>query len=123
MGWGRNATNEATVASVSRPVHHGAWSIILALIAPVIVMAAFGYLVNLPKMSPQEDLAVLLALASYGLVAPALHIAGVGFGIAGLRNPNASKPASVIGIILNIALVVLGVFIGWAALKGMAAFT
>lgn len=122
MGWGRNAS-EATVASVPRPVHHGAWSIILALIAPVIVMAAFGYLVNLPKADPQEDLAVLLALGAYGLVAPALHIAGIGFGIAGIRNPAASKPASVIGIILNIALVLLGIVLGWAALKGMAAFT
>lgn len=123
MGWGRNATNAATVASASRPVRHGACSIILALIAPVIVLAAFSYLVNLPKAAPEEDLAVLLALASYGLVAPALHIAGVGFGIAGIRNPAASKPASIVGILLNIGLVVLGIVLGWAALKGMAAFT
>lgn len=123
MGWGRNAAETAAVATVPRPVRYGAYSVVLALVAPTIVSAAFWYLTSLPKESPQDDFATLLALGSYGIVAPILHASGVGFGIAGLRNPNASKAASILGILLNIVLVALGLLLGWAAVSTIGAFT
>lgn len=123
MGWGRNAPDASRLAAAPRPVRHGAYSIILALAAPSIVSVAFWYLTSLPKDSPQSDLATLLALGAYGIVAPLLHAIGIGFGIAGLRNPDASKAASILGILLNIVLVALGLLLGWAAVSTIGAFT
>lgn len=123
MGWGRNAADATTAALPPRPVRYGAYSIVLALAAPSIVSAAFWYLTSLPKGAPAEDIATFMALGSYGVVAPILHAIGVGFGIAGLRNSSASKAASILGILLNIALVALGLLLGWAAISTIGAFT
>ncbi len=123
MGWGRNGEADAAAGMPAKPVRYGAWSVILALIAPALVTAAVSYLLNLPNYSPQGELAEILALVTYGIVAPLLHATGIGFGIAGLRNPRASKPASIVGILLNIGLVALGLLLGWAAASTIGAFT
>ena len=67
--------------------------------------------------------ATIVALATFGIVAPVMHLIGIAFGIAGTVSANANKVASVIGIILNVLLVIIGLGLGWFAISGIGAFT
>jgi hypothetical protein len=101
------------------------YSVLLALIAPAIVIATGAYMVNLPNGAAEsaENFATVAMLSAYGVVAPLMHLVGIGFGIAGLRSPNAGKVASCVGILLNVALIGIGLIFGWAALSGLGAYT
>ena len=122
MEWGRNAASGAVATPRRR---YGTYSILLALLAPTLVILAGSYLVSLPSDAPEaaETVATTLTLVAYGLVAPVLHLVGMGFAVAGLRSVNAGKVSSVIGLLLNIAMVAAGVFFGWIAASGIGAFT
>lgn len=124
MAWGRNAS----IADVGLPpqrTRYGRRSVGLAFAAPIIVVAAFTFLVSMPKetAAPWPDIATFAALGSYAIVAPILHIAGFVFGLMAVGREGDNKALGVVGIVLNIALVSIGLLLGYFALSGIGAYT
>lgn len=119
--WGRNAEPGSGTAGS----HDGRRSILLALGALTLVVAALAFMVGLPTgtAEPWPTIATFAVAASYFLVAPLLHLAGLVFGIRGLVRGGERRLPCVFGILLNVGLVVAGVLVLMAVLPAMGAFT
>ena len=119
--WGRNAV---PLAGIVAPPRYGLRSILCAILAFSLVIAALIFMVNVPNDAPETlaDAATFTMLGTYLVVAPLLHIAGAVFAILGLARGD-SRIRCVVGLLLNIVLVMMGAGMGWLALGGVGAYT
>ncbi|MGE0281975.1 MAG: hypothetical protein AB7P20_15365 [Rhizobiaceae bacterium] len=75
--------------------------------AALVVIAIAAFIALRPQAAPDADgLASILLGVAYFLVAPILLVAGIGFGIAGLRHGSGGRGLLAIG--LNILLLTVG---------------
>jgi hypothetical protein len=111
---------ETATAAVHRS-RLGPWSLILAAVAFVIGITSLLVLLNVPETA--SDLAGNVFFYGFLIVAPLLHLTGLGFGIAAVMRPGERKTLGVLGIIVNWAAVALGLGLVWLMLHVGAAFT
>lgn len=123
MRWGRNATVAAETAGAAP--RYGRRSVLFALAALFLVGASFSFLVAQSGRDAGvwETVGNVAALASYLVAAPILHGMGLISGVRGLFGAGGSRVTSLFGILLNLALVGTGLYIGSLALGSMGAFT
>lgn len=124
MQWGRQA-NEPPGAAAAPRRRFGLTSILLAVAALALVIACAAYLINLPAGSSdtRETVAIYVLIFVYFIVAPALHIAGIVYGIRALADPAGGKVSGVIGVLLNALLLVAGFLFGLGAMSSIGAYT
>lgn len=109
-----------------RPAYsRGAKSVFCAFLALVLVIGALAWMVSLPADASEAvtNLATIVLVAVYVVVAPILHIAGTVFDLAGLFRVDDRRWLCILGAILNIGLLGAGVLLGSSALLGIGAFT
>lgn len=119
--WGRNAVPVVGATPLPR---YGLRSILCAILAFSLVIAALIFMVNVPNDAPEatSDAATYALLAAYFIAAPLLHITGVVFAILGLARGD-SKIRCIAGLLLNVVLVMIGAGLGWMAMGSIGAFT
>lgn len=120
-GWGRDAALNAVGQTPPRYIRR---AFLCAVLAFCLVAAALIYMVNLPSDASAfaTETATVAVLITYLGTAPALHIAGMVFGVLGIRHGQ-GRIWGFLAILLNVALVGIGAFLGMAALSGIGAYT
>ncbi|MBX3579852.1 MAG: hypothetical protein KF723_21835 [Rhizobiaceae bacterium] len=121
MGWGR-AKLAADTVRTSPPF--GAWSLICAGVAfgSALLSLWVATSVTVEPDGTPTDAGFGVFLIVFLIAAPILHVVGIVLGAIGLTRVGA-RASSVIGIVLNLALLGVGILLVWAGLKGAAAFT
>ena len=120
--WGRVVSVDAGVEPPSRL---GRRSLLCALIAFAIAVAAISIFALVPTGSPEiiNDAATVAFLVLFLVVAPAIHVFGIFCGLTALFKAGDSKGLGALGVVLNLLALTVGVGIVYAGLSGMAAFT
>ena len=120
-GWGRNAALDAVGQAQPRYIRR---AFLCAVLAFAIVIASFIFMLSLPTDASEQlsDIATMTVVISYLGVAPALHVAGMVFGVLGIRHGQ-GRFWGFLAILLNVALVGIGALLGMAALSSMGAYT
>jgi hypothetical protein len=99
MAWGRNGGEPGLTAAQGAALRYGRRSILLAGIGLLVIVALALLTLNFPGQITDYT-----AIAGAYILAPLLHVAGIGFAIAGLlRSPR--KGSAAIGLILNLVII------------------
>lgn len=124
--WGRAASIDAGAsAGAAAPSRLGRRSLLCALAAIVVAIAAVVIFASVSATAPEivKDIATVAFLVMFLVVAPAIHVFGVLFGLTALFRSGDSRALGAVGVVLNLVSLIVGAGIVYAGLSGMAAFT
>jgi hypothetical protein len=108
---------------VARPMSLGRLSVCIALWLfvgmTVLLIGCYAIILRKPP-SPLSEMASTVVVGALFVVAPLGHLAGFVLGIVALFRKGDRRELGVLGVILNSGVVVLGLFLVYMALSGLA---